>query len=110
MKFLRVSSIPWKAEIWSVVSADMKDTLQFDPGYNVMEDMHSGFGLDHAILELVSEVDVETETMFLYSNDVSPHSFRLASGRWNPGEGAPLGVRSPTIDQEFEQYFASLLL
>ncbi|KAI0531495.1 hypothetical protein KFK09_001051 [Dendrobium nobile] len=97
-------------ELNDVVSADMKDTLQFDRGYNVMEDMHSGFGLDHAILELVSEVDVETETRFLYSNDVAPDSFRLASGRWNLGEGAPLGASSPTIDQEFEQYFASLLL
>ncbi|KAH0434255.1 hypothetical protein IEQ34_000630 [Dendrobium chrysotoxum] len=97
-------------ELNNVVSADMEDTLQFDPGYKVMEDMHSGFGLDHAISDLVSEVDVETETMFLYSNDVAPHSFRFASGRWNLGEGAPLGARRPTIDQEFEQHFASLLI
>ncbi|XP_020593816.1 protein FAR-RED-ELONGATED HYPOCOTYL 1-LIKE isoform X2 [Phalaenopsis equestris] len=82
--------------------ADLEDTLQFDPGYEVMEDVHYGFGFDHTISEAMDDA----ETVILYSNDVL-----LSSGRWNLGKGAPLvGARKLTIDQEFEQYFSSLLL
>lgn len=97
-------------ELKNASSADLEDTLQFDPGYKAMEDIHSGFGFNHPISELASEADAGTEAMILYSNDVAPHSFVHSSGWWNLGEGAPLGRKRPTIDQEFEQYFSSLLL
>lgn len=52
--------------------------------------------------------DENDEDAMLYSNDTA--TFLLASGRWGLGQDARLGTRKPTIDQEFEQYFSSLML
>lgn len=91
-------------EVSDATTADLEEILQLDLGHKVAEEMYSSFE------EFESEGDAETESLVLYSNDVAPHSFLRSSGCWNLGQDAPLGIKKPTIDQEFEQYFSSLML
>ncbi|XP_056172596.1 uncharacterized protein LOC115672272 isoform X1 [Syzygium oleosum] len=54
--------------------------------------------------------DDETEDI-IYSNGGPPsNKFVLSSGRWIVNQEAQHGTRRPTIDQEFEQYFSTLML
>lgn len=50
----------------------------------------------------------------IYPNGLNPNTYVLSSGRWNVNqdnsEAQSGGSRKPTIDQEFEQYFSSLML
>ncbi|KAM2954465.1 hypothetical protein FF1_032738 [Malus domestica] len=48
----------------------------------------------------------------IYPNGLKPNTYVLSSGRWSVNqEGQSAGSsRKPTIDQEFEQYFSSLML
>ncbi|CAN0906825.1 Protein FAR-RED ELONGATED HYPOCOTYL 1 [Linum grandiflorum] len=46
----------------------------------------------------------------LYENSVNSHVYLLSSGRLTVKQDAQSGTRGPTIDQEFEQYFAGLML
>ncbi|XP_062004965.1 protein FAR-RED-ELONGATED HYPOCOTYL 1-LIKE [Rosa rugosa] len=62
---------------------------------------------DHFIEECT---DKEVEDI-IYSNSLNPHTYVLSSGRWSVNQEAQSGSsRKPTIDQEFEQYFSSLML
>ncbi|RDX73846.1 Protein FAR-RED ELONGATED HYPOCOTYL 1, partial [Mucuna pruriens] len=54
-------------------------------------------------------VDKEFED-FLFSNGVNPNVYVLSSGRWNIIQEAQSSSRPPTIDQEFEEYFSTLML
>ncbi|KAL9264271.1 hypothetical protein AKJ16_DCAP14661 [Drosera capensis] len=63
-------------------------------------------GCDHAGNQLV---DDELED-FLYSSGLNPNMYMLSSHIWNTDEEAQSGKPKPTIDQEFEQYFSSLML
>ncbi|XP_031276911.1 protein FAR-RED-ELONGATED HYPOCOTYL 1-LIKE-like [Pistacia vera] len=54
-------------------------------------------------------IDKEIED-FLYSNEVNPNIYVLSSGRQSGDQEAERGKRKPTIDQEFEQYFSTLML
>ncbi|XP_050382898.1 uncharacterized protein LOC126799694 [Argentina anserina] len=62
---------------------------------------------DHSIEECT---DKEVEDI-IYSDCLNPHAYILSSGRWSVNQEAQSGgTRKPTIDQEFEQYFSSLML
>ncbi|KAF5206296.1 hypothetical protein FRX31_004115 [Thalictrum thalictroides] len=54
-------------------------------------------------------MDTDAEDVMLYSNGPSD-LFVLSSGRWNINKDAEAGMRKPTIDQEFEEYFSMLML
>lgn len=76
----------------------VNDRLHVDLGGNHV-------GIDDAELE----GETNTDDLMLYSNNVPP--FALASGKWSFGsQDTRLGTMKPTIDQEFEQYFSSLML
>ncbi|KAK7390526.1 hypothetical protein VNO78_25834 [Psophocarpus tetragonolobus] len=53
-------------------------------------------------------IDMEFED--LYSKGENRNKYVLSSGRWNVNQEAQSSTRSPTIDQEFEQYFSMLML
>ncbi|XP_068667617.1 uncharacterized protein [Aristolochia californica] len=63
-----------------------------------------GFGDKEQISELTAE------EMMIYSNDISPHLYVLSSGALGTHPEAQSVSPQPTIDQEFEQYFATLML
>ncbi|XP_061367185.1 protein FAR-RED ELONGATED HYPOCOTYL 1-like isoform X1 [Gastrolobium bilobum] len=46
----------------------------------------------------------------LYSKGENPNMYVLSSGRWDVNQEAQSSTRTPTIDQEFEQYFSMLML
>ncbi|CAO2820302.1 unnamed protein product [Amaranthus hypochondriacus] len=47
---------------------------------------------------------------FLNSSGVNTTLFMLSSEKWNADQEAQMARRKPTIDQEFEQYFSTLML
>ncbi|GMJ12125.1 hypothetical protein HRI_004881700 [Hibiscus trionum] len=53
--------------------------------------------------------DKEIEEI-LNSNGENPNDYVLSSGRWSVNQEATQNKRKPTIDQEFEQYFSTLML
>lgn len=53
--------------------------------------------------------DEELEDM-ISSNGVNQNVYVLSSGRWGVNQDAQPSTRKPTIDQEFEQYFSTLML
>ncbi|CAM8966171.1 unnamed protein product [Rhodiola kirilowii] len=59
----------------------------------------------------LGEEDKDLEDL-LYSDcsEVNPNMLVLSSGRWVIKEAAQSATRKPTIDQEFEQYFSTLML
>ncbi|KAI9115889.1 hypothetical protein K1719_012819 [Acacia pycnantha] len=46
----------------------------------------------------------------LHSSGVNPNVYVLSSGRWEVNQEAQSSTGPPTIDQEFEQYFSTLML
>lgn len=64
-------------------------------------------GLDHLTAEHFTEKEIE-ET--LDSREGNPNVYVLSSGRRSYNQETQSGKRKPTIDQEFEQYFSSLML
>ncbi|XP_024038558.1 protein FAR-RED-ELONGATED HYPOCOTYL 1-LIKE isoform X2 [Citrus clementina] len=66
-----------------------------------------GSGLDHFAAEHFTEKEIG-ET--LDSKEGNPNVYVLSSGRWSHNQETQSGKRKPTIDQEFEQYFSSLML
>ncbi|KAL0426309.1 UNVERIFIED_CONTAM: protein FAR-RED ELONGATED HYPOCOTYL 1 [Sesamum latifolium] len=46
----------------------------------------------------------------LYSNGVAPGNYVLSSGRWSVNQDTQQEGKKLTIDKEFEQYFAMLML
>ncbi|XP_043701747.1 protein FAR-RED-ELONGATED HYPOCOTYL 1-LIKE-like [Telopea speciosissima] len=98
---------------------NIKDQLQFGPGAQFPVDQLQQFE-EHATRMCVPyQVDDDLENCFdeelsdilLYSNGPSETDrFVLSSGRWSIDKEAQQGPRRPTIDQEFEQYFSSLML
>ncbi|KAK9920642.1 hypothetical protein M0R45_029191 [Rubus argutus] len=62
---------------------------------------------DHFIEECT---DKEVEAI-IYASSLNPNTYVLSSGRWTINQEAQSGSsRNPTIDQEFEQYFSTLML
>ncbi|GMH28938.1 hypothetical protein Nepgr_030781 [Nepenthes gracilis] len=55
------------------------------------------------------ETDDELED-FVYSKAANPNLHMVSSDIWNVNQETQLGSRTPTIDQEFEQYFSALML
>lgn len=64
-------------------------------------------GLDLFSTEHFTEKEIE-ET--IDSREGSPNVYVLSSGRRSYNQETQSGKRKPTIDQEFEQYFSSLML
>lgn len=73
----------------------------------VIDDQHLEFGYDAELKELLN---TEPEDLMLYSNGMSSDLFVLSSGRWKIKQDTQAAIRKPTIDQEFEEYFSSLML
>lgn len=65
------------------------------------------FGYEAELKELL---ETDPEDLMLYSNGLSSDMFVLSSGRWKIKPDAQAEARKPTIDQEFEEYFSSLML
>ncbi|KAB2622116.1 hypothetical protein D8674_024298 [Pyrus ussuriensis x Pyrus communis] len=94
----------------------------------------SGNGISHSADELKYEFGKRMDYIFaeygddcieqcmetgcedlIYPNGLKPNTYVLSSGRWSVDQGISEGQsagssRKPTIDQEFEQYFSSLML
>ncbi|OMO97254.1 hypothetical protein COLO4_14776 [Corchorus olitorius] len=67
--------------------------------------IYSGYG--NYTIEQYQEKEIEE---ILNSNGANQNVYVLSSGRWSVNQEAPKTTRRPTIDQEFEQYFATLML
>uniref|UniRef100_A0A7N0U4G8 Uncharacterized protein n=1 Tax=Kalanchoe fedtschenkoi TaxID=63787 RepID=A0A7N0U4G8_KALFE len=87
-------------------------------GYPSLEDhlmgieMHGNYAnseCGNVAVELSKDKDLED---LLHSNcsKVNPNMFVLSSGRWVINQDAQYVTQKPTIDQEFEQYFSTLML
>ncbi|KAJ4704651.1 Protein FAR-RED ELONGATED HYPOCOTYL 1 [Melia azedarach] len=61
----------------------------------------------HDSSEQFTENEIEE---ILNSNEENPNIYVLSSGRWSANQETQRGKRRPTIDQEFEQYFSTLML
>ncbi|KAF3449171.1 hypothetical protein FNV43_RR09899 [Rhamnella rubrinervis] len=91
--------------------------FQHDGGVQVLqnhEDYHLEFGNDADYInpeygDIEQCTDKELEDI-LYSNELNPNKYVLSSGRWSVNQEVQSSVRQPTIDQEFEQYFSTLML
>lgn len=93
-------------------TADLEETLQSEPRENATGD---GLGASYIDDLEIAQYDMEygdavQEDMMLYSNDVAPNAFLFSSERLRLGQDSQTGLRKPTIDQEFEQYFSMLML
>ncbi|KAL5809295.1 hypothetical protein ACOSQ3_029986 [Xanthoceras sorbifolium] len=84
--------------------AETFDDPLIGDGNNVHE-LCPGYG--NVTEEQYTEKDIDT---LLYSNEVNPNVYVLSSGRWSVNQDSQIGKRKPTIDQEFEQYFSTLML
>ncbi|KAL0344524.1 UNVERIFIED_CONTAM: protein FAR-RED ELONGATED HYPOCOTYL 1 [Sesamum radiatum] len=58
-------------------------------------------------IEQCTEKELEN---LLYSNGVAPGNYVLSSGRWSVNQDTQQEGKKLTIDKEFEQYFAMLML
>ncbi|KAK8542021.1 hypothetical protein V6N13_137403 [Hibiscus sabdariffa] len=67
--------------------------------------IYSGYG--NYTIEQYQDKEIEE---ILNSNGAKPNDYVLSSGRWSVTQEAPQTKRKPTIDQEFEQYFSTLML
>ncbi|KAE8702481.1 Far-red elongated hypocotyl 1, putative isoform 2 [Hibiscus syriacus] len=67
--------------------------------------IYSGYG--NYTIEQYQDKEIE-ET--IKSDGANPNVYVLSSGRWSVNQEAPETKRKPTIDQEFEQYFSTLML
>lgn len=70
-----------------------------------IDDIYSGYG--NYIIEKYQDKEIEE---ILNSSGANPNVYVLSSGRWSVNQEAPQTTRKPTIDQEFEQYFSTLML
>ncbi|GLT89563.1 hypothetical protein SLE2022_075410 [Rubroshorea leprosula] len=59
------------------------------------------------VMEQYSDKEIEE---IPHTSDANANVYVLSSGRWNVNQEARQTTRKPTIDQEFEQYFSSLML
>ncbi|XP_042476470.1 protein FAR-RED-ELONGATED HYPOCOTYL 1-LIKE-like [Macadamia integrifolia] len=92
--------------------------LQFGPGAQFSADQLQQFeehayriSVPYQVDGLQKCMDEELEDIMLYSNGPSETDmFVLSSGRLSIDKEAQQGTRRPTIDQEFEKYFSSLML
>ncbi|XVE96897.1 hypothetical protein REPUB_Repub02eG0263400 [Reevesia pubescens] len=67
--------------------------------------IYSGYG--NYTKELCQDKQIEE---ILNSDGANPNVYVLSSGRWSVNQEVPKTTREPTIDQEFEQYFSTLML
>ncbi|EOY07483.1 Far-red elongated hypocotyl 1, putative isoform 1 [Theobroma cacao] len=67
--------------------------------------IYSGYG--NYPIEEYQDKEIEE---ILNTNGANPNVYVLSSGRWSANQEAPQTARKPTIDQEFEQYFSTLML
>ncbi|KAK4432348.1 protein FAR-RED ELONGATED HYPOCOTYL 1 [Sesamum alatum] len=58
-------------------------------------------------IEHCTEKELEN---LLYSNGIAPGNYVLSSGRWSVNQDTQQEGKKLTIDKEFEQYFAMLML
>lgn len=70
---------------------------------------HMGYTSEYAndCLDTCATEEVEDS---IYSNASKPDNLVLSSGRWNTNHDTLHGTRKPTIDQEFEDYFSTLMM
>ncbi|KAF7848152.1 hypothetical protein BT93_L2250 [Corymbia citriodora subsp. variegata] len=70
---------------------------------------HMGYTCEYAndSLETCATKEVEDS---IYSNASNPDNLVLSSGRWSTNHDTLRGTRKPTIDQEFEDYFSTLMM
>ncbi|KAL0316339.1 UNVERIFIED_CONTAM: protein FAR-RED ELONGATED HYPOCOTYL 1 [Sesamum radiatum] len=59
--------------------------------------------------DIEQRTEKELENL-LYSNGVAPGNYVLSSGRWSVNQDTQHEGKKLTIDKEFEQYFAMLML
>ncbi|KAJ8899721.1 hypothetical protein K2173_019420 [Erythroxylum novogranatense] len=95
------------------------DPVDLDHGFQIThyhEDSNLKFGsnADYTYPECGKELvdlyrDEELEAA-LHSNTLNPNIYVLSSGRWSLNQDSQPATRKPTIDQEFEQYFSTLML
>ncbi|KAK1311879.1 hypothetical protein QJS10_CPA07g00159 [Acorus calamus] len=96
--------------------SEYADEMMDEPEFPGLEDQIPGFGkyndyLYPRIMNRVNEISPEIACVEdIYSNGVNSNLHVLSSGRWNLNQAKRLGTRRPTIDQEFEQYFSTLML
>ncbi|KAL5709550.1 hypothetical protein ACHQM5_020226 [Ranunculus cassubicifolius] len=96
-------------------SNDEKNTLHSFPFIDD-QNLQYGYDTDYVysegkIGETDEPLDGDLEDAMIYStNGGSSDMFVLSSGRWKINQDAQGEIRKPTIDQEFEQYFSSLML
>lgn len=80
--------------------------FQFGPEYKDMTALLQGFEeFDDDITSEILRNGMECSDAEILSN-----AFVLPSGQWSLGQEARLGAQKLTIDQEFEQYFSTLML
>ncbi|KAF7845471.1 putative protein S-acyltransferase 16 [Senna tora] len=63
----------------------------------------------HAKDSCEHSIDKEFQEIF-HVNGVNPDMYVLSSARWNVNQEAQSSTRTPTIDQEFEEYFSMLMI
>ncbi|KAF9595492.1 hypothetical protein IFM89_000580 [Coptis chinensis] len=106
-----------KDRLYSLDNRSIKKLCVEEEKLPFIEDEHLEFGYhadyiysDHGTGQMEECLDTESKDALLYSNGASSDLFILSSGRWKINQDAQAGMRKPTIDQEFEQYFSMLML
>ncbi|KAE8713226.1 Far-red elongated hypocotyl 1, putative isoform 2 [Hibiscus syriacus] len=85
------------------LAENLQETLD-EYGDNI-DYIYSGYG--KYTIEQYQDKEIEE---ILNSDGANPNVYVLSSGRWSVNQEAPETKRKPTIDQEFEQYFSTLML
>ncbi|GLT92569.1 hypothetical protein SLE2022_104000 [Rubroshorea leprosula] len=69
--------------------------------------IYSGYG--NYIIEQYQDKEIEEIPQTSHAN-ANANAYILSSGRWTVNQGAQQSTQKPTIDQEFEHYFSTLML
>ncbi|KAM7262926.1 hypothetical protein ACFE04_000609 [Oxalis oulophora] len=77
--------------------------LEFESRYEYICSQHSNENKEQSS-------DTMLDDDVLYSNEKKQNTYVLSSGRWNVNQDTQNEMKKPTIDQEFEQYFSTLML
>ncbi|CAN6471734.1 unnamed protein product [Victoria cruziana] len=94
-----------------IITEKLEECSKYQSEFLYTEDDHLlGLDINYADLIALAESQNAGDDAFLHISDPCPPFYLLPSGGWNADQGIRESEKKPTIDQEFEQYFSSLML
>ncbi|KAF3788156.1 hypothetical protein EJ110_NYTH21272 [Nymphaea thermarum] len=94
-----------------IITENLEESSKYQSEFPYTEDDHLlGLDINYADLVALAESHNAVDDAFLHIDDPFSPFYLLQGGGWNADKDSQQAERKPTIDQEFEQYFSSLML